>query len=265
MAYQYFNFKRFCNAFKYDLRIGLKLYLSLLLGLIVALVLINIALLSITQSAFEANEYVQTFYFTFLLSGILIIATSFPLLRGTKSKLHYLMLPASVFEKVLIQFCMRFVIFIPVFFTVFWLDFKLAAAVYNLFEWSRSIKIGDFNFLEPLLHAPSGSIHMFALAGLLLTIAAFLFAGATYFRRYTVIKTVLAFALFLGGGITLFRLFTMIFFNSYYKEIDVFAYLEIYSVSEQLVNIQLYFYVIAFLSGLFLLPLAYFKLKEKQL
>lgn len=265
MAHQYFNFKRFYNAFKYDLRLSFKTYRSILLGLIVGLLLINISLFFITRATFGTNEYVQTFYFTLLLSGILIIGTSFPLLRGTKSKLHYLMLPASVFEKVLIQFSMRFVIFIPVFFAIFWLDFKLAKAVYNLFEWGRPIKIGSFAFLEPLQYSPSGSIHMFALAGLLLTIAAFLFAGATYFRRYTVIKTVLAFVVFLGGAVALFRLFTMIFFTGYYKEIGVFVYLETYRISDQLLNIQLYFYVIAFVSSLFLLPLAYFKLKEKQL
>lgn len=266
MFQKYFNFKRFYYTFKYDLMLNLKSYLSFGISLFLGLILIDFLFILNAGWKFDQNIYLPLFYFSFLISSILVIGTSFPLLRNKKSIAHYLILPASTFEKILIQFIIRIGLFIPFFLIVFWLDLKLAGGIYNLFDWPNITQIESFTLLEPFESLPfRNTLDILALVGVILTVATFLFTGATYFKKYALFKTVLSFSILIGSVILLFWGFTMIFYPDFYKTGGTFIYLKPYKISEHMFNIQLFFYVIAIVSSLFLLPLAYFKLKEKQL
>lgn len=262
---KYFDPNRFYNAFKHDLMLNLRSYVSFGVGLFLGLIFIDFLFIQNAGRTFTEHNYRLLFYFTFLITSVLVIGTSFPLLRNKKSIVHYLILPASTFEKFLIEFILRIVLFIPFFLVLFWLDFKLAGAIYNLFEWSNATRIDSFTILEPFDILPfNTTLDIVAFIGFFLTLATFLFAGASYFRKYAVYKTLLSFTVIVGSFIVLFIAFTKIFYpESMYASTSI--YVETYRISEYLNNAQLFFYTIAIAASLFLLPLAYFKLKEKQL
>ncbi|MFI1744423.1 hypothetical protein [Thalassobellus sediminis] len=267
MFKNHFNIKRFNNTFRHDLKLHAKTYLSFCIGLFLGLIFIDLFFISSSYKNFRVNDYLPLFYFTFFIGLIIVVGTSFPLLRNKKSAISYLMLPASVFEKFLIQFVIRILCFIILFIPLFWLDFKIAGSIYNLFEWRVQTQIDDFVLFEAF--KPENGIKttfdLIAILGGLFTLAAFLFAGATYFKKYALFKTILSFTGILAFVFLLFMVCTMFFFPEKLHSYGGPIFLEDYKLSKNLYNIQLCIYIIGVVSSLFLLPLAYFKLKEKEL
>ena len=265
MGQKLFNFKRFYNVFKYDLMLNIKTYMTFGGGLILALLLIDIFFVAVGGSQFQESNYIVLFYFTFLISSVVVIGTSFPFLRNKKTMAYYFMLPASTLEKLLVQFIIRIVFFIPFYVLIFWLDFKLITPVLRIIRWPDIIQVDNFNLLTPFENLPFQNTFLdsLAFAGMIFTIATFLFVGATYFKKYAVFKTILSFCLLVGCIFLLFRIFTLIFYPVEFKA-GYYIHIIDYKISEHLYNVQLFAYVIAIGSPFFLLTLSYFKLKEKQ-
>lgn len=266
MAQNHFNIKRFFNAFKYYSILNIKSYLSFIIGLIIGLIFIDIFFIFTFGRKVDHNDYAIIFYFTSIICTVLVVGTSFPLLRNKKSVINYLMLPASLFEKFLIQFISRIVLFIPFFLLLFWLDFKIATAIYNLVAWRNKIQIGSFGMLDPLMDIKLiNTLDIVAVICWGFTLITFLFAGASYFKKYALFKTILSFTILLAVVFMICSLFTLFFFPEKFNLSRNPVYISDYRLSKTLWNIQLWVYVIGVLSSLFLLPLAYFKLKEKEI
>ncbi|WP_308991401.1 hypothetical protein QLS71_005130 [Mariniflexile litorale] len=271
MFQNYFNIKRFNNAFRYDIKLYTKTYLSFCIGLFLILICIDLFFIKTNSNSsygFGINQYLPLFYFTFIVGLIIVVGTSFPLLKNKKSAISYLMLPASVFEKFLIQFVIRIVCFVILFIPLFWLNFKIADSFSNLFEWGLKIQVGEFELFEAFKISNNGfrkAIDLIAALGGLFTLAAFLFTGATYFKKYALFKTILSFSATIAFVFLLFMVCTMFFFPEKFDLGRSPVNLEDYRISKHFINIQLYIYIMGIVSSFFLLPLAYFKLKEKEL
>ena len=262
---KHFKLSRFLKAFKYDLAINAKTYLFFVLGLFFGLLFIDLYFISNHYGTFSLNNYQPLFFFTFIISMILVVGSSFPLLRDTKSTANYLMLPISVFEKFLIQFVIRLVVFTILFLPLFWFDFKLADLIYNLFEWRNKTVIENFELLFDAFSELKTKLDLWAVLLGMFSFASFLFSGAVYFKKYAVFKTVASFSLIVCAMLLFSSMLTLFFFPKGFNSQNAFIDLNTYKVSEHLYSIQLFFYIIGFVSSLFLIPLAYFKLKEKEL
>lgn len=265
MIQNHFNIKRFYNALKFDLNINSKKYISFIISLFLVLLIFDLFFILQEYNRFNLQDYQPLFLLTFIIGLVIVVGTSFPLLRDKKSTINYLMLPASIFEKFLIQFVIRILCFMVLFVPVFWLDFKLADSIYNLFEWKNYVEIASFELFAPFKYKSISTIDLIATICGLFSIATFLFAGATYFSKKVLPKTFFSFALFVGLVFVSFVLGTFVFYPEKFHIVNQPVFVEDYKVSKDLYNAQLYCYVIAMVSSLFLLPLSYFKLKEKEL
>lgn len=265
MFQNHFSIKRFYNALKYDLKLNAKKYMSFVASLLVVLLIFDLFFILQEYMAFKEKNYVPVFYLTFILGIVIVVGTSFPLLRDKKSTISYLMLPASLFEKFLIQFVIRILCFMILFVPLFWLDFKLADGIYNLFEWGNHVKIDNFELFTPFKFKGLEKFHSVAIIFVLFSLATFLFAGSTYFKKKALPKTIFSFALLAAFVFVLFMLATLVFYPGKFDLGRSPVNFNTYKISKNIVNIQLFFYVIGIVPSLFLLPLAYFKLKEKEL
>lgn len=266
MLQNHFNIKRFYNALRYDLSINAKTYGLFLLSFLLGLLLFDLFFILERASKFTSTNYTPLFYLTFIIGIVVVVGTSFPQLRNKKSTINYLTFPISTFEKFLLQFGIRIFAFMILFIPLFWLEFKLADIIYNLFEWRNYVKIDSFTLFEPILFDKRlEPLDIFTIIASLFSLAAFLFAGTTYFKKKAFPKTIFSFALFGLFVFLLFVLNTSIFYIDRFSLKDKIVYFNDYKISENLWNIQLFFYAIGIASSLFLLPLAYFKLKEKEI
>ncbi len=263
---KHFNLKRFIKALQYDLTLNAKTYLFFVIGLFFGLLFIDLFAVANTGKEFPLDEYTTLFFFTFIISIVIVVGTSFPLLRDKKSSANYIMLPASVFEKFLIQFIIRVLCFFILFMVLFWIDFKVSKAIYYSIEWSRHTEIGTFSFFDSFRGREfKTTLDVIGFSAWLVTLSSFLFAGATCFKKHALFKTILSFALIIVFAFIISTIFTSIY---YPRRLDLFSqpiYIMTYKINENLYNTQFLFYITGMLSSLFLFPLAYFKLKEKEL
>ena len=90
----------------------------------------------------------------------------------------------------------------------------------------------------------------------------YLFAGATYFKRYALVKTVIASVVIFLISMSFSVMLSHIF---YPQETDGFKIkLKDYAVTEHLDSTMIFILYLALSSWLFFLAIAYFKLKEKE-
>jgi len=260
----HFSASRFYKYLKYDLVLNGKTYLFAFIGLILGLVLIHFFTVSTASYRvnFKNNYYNPLFLFT-LIGGIVISAgTSFPSLRTSQKSSNYLLLPASILEKLIVQVLFRIIAFIILFIPLYWMSFKMAYGFYGLFEWKNFIEVAPIGLLDFYRGTPS-LLDILAIIFSIISLASFLFAGAVYFKKYAVFKTVLAFAISVLMWFLLMVLFSHIFYpdsSSDFFDIKI----QEYKINEELHASQLFAYIFGMASSLFLFPLAYFKLKEKE-
>ena len=170
---QFFNIQRFAKYAAYDVRTNYKRYLiAAAIGFIVVFVMnylvLEIALRNVLGYTDELNsiawadvspgnlDIIKVLFFTFVASWFFLyfsfVLLSFPALSGKHSAENYLLLPASVFEKYLLEFLMRVVVGGGLFLMIFYLATNLAinmfelrfnAAFPNLVGW---VKIDTFSY-----------------------------------------------------------------------------------------------------------------------
>jgi len=261
---KYFSPQRFINYFKYDLRLNVKTYLFFCVGIAIILFCANFFALNQTSTSrgFLKRDYQPLFFVTFTLCSIVAIGTSFPSLRNKKDSSHYLLLPASVFEKFLTQFLIRIVVFTAFFYILFWLEFKFTTAIYQSIEWKNTLTVKSFDLATPFSDL-TRTLDLLAVLFGIFSIATFLLMGAAYFKKYALFKTILAFGLLIG----LFFLTMVVGSHMFYPEKtqEFFSIkIDTYKISENLHNVQMYIYIVVTAASLFFLPITYFKLKEKQ-
>lgn len=259
---KYFNLNRFVKLFRNDLLIHQKTYLFAILGLAIGLYIVTYFMMRTTMH-FSSNNYIALMMF-FLMSVGAIIGNSFPAFTDQIKSGNYLLAPGSIFEKFIVQFAIRIILFIPLALLIFWIDTHLAKATLipvPSLGFNPSVNIVDYQFSD--LFKPIPHLRDKIVVGIsIFSTLCILFAGSIYFRRFALIKTLV----FIGVSVFTVILTLVLFSHLFFPEIthgwDI--NLKPYYISEDLYNIQLFAYVVGSLTWLFFLALAYFKLKEKE-
>ena len=269
---EYFSFSRFVKFLQYDMALHKKKYMLFALVMFVVLFFVSYYLLDDNYRILEKykdkynpykqhRDYVNYFIWFYLIFSVIVVGSSFSFLRNKEETSNYLKLPASNFEKFCYEFLIRVVLFNLLYLLFFWLSFKLAALVFSQ-EYSRGfMDIPSFGILDSLDFVKNKLDRNVALLSLF-SFTTSMFAGASYFKKYALFKTILAL-----GGLALFvYVVTLVSYHILLpSKVDVFG---INVISRDLEdgyeNSQITFYIIGALSSLFLIPFAYFKLKEKE-
>ncbi|WP_163407702.1 hypothetical protein [Flavobacterium ajazii] len=270
----HFNLRRFSNLLKQDLLINKTKYLLTILGLgFVAYVLIYWFLNSNKATLIRFQEQINVYYltcFTFYMMGAgVFIGTAFPDLADKIKTGNYLLTPGSVFEKFLVQFLVRIGVFIPTALGLFWIVIRLAKASLKpeiLFrnEFFDPSKVPYFEFSLLV----SRGTKLWDTWQIIFTVFAFfsygvyLFAGTTFFKRYALIKTVVISGILFFSCILFSVILSHIFYPQETRGFDL--QLQTFNVTENLDSTKFSLLALSLLSWIFFLPLAYFKLKEKE-
>lgn len=270
---QNFNLKRFANYLQFDLLLNGKKYLLFIGALSVFLFIYGFYLIQ-NQSDFykeidnsyayyfDLSTYQKSFTIAFLLIIVLVVGSSFPELRKTNSSQCFLLLPASIIEKYLVQFIIRIVLPPLLFIVMYWLTFKLATSFYySIDSWEYIVSIPNFTLFD-VFPNDEENWTIFLIFTSIFSLATILFAGTTYFKKNALIKTILLFSCFFFLTITFNVLLSHMFFP--YSNNGFDAKLIERKLDNGFVNIEIFISTIIILSNFFFLPIAYFKLKEKQ-
>ena len=255
---KYFAPGCFARLLRNDWLINQKTYLFTLAGLGIALYALMYFSM-ITTKHVGVNQYTGFIVFYLMCVGV-IVGTAFPSLTNQIKASNYLLAPGSTLEKYLVQFVTRIVIFIPIALLIFWISAHLAKA--SLVPdpktgFDPKVSIADFSFKSLLYYKDIAPI----LLGIF-SIYSLLFAGSVYFKRFALPKTLILFAILVCTVSLVFVIFSHLFFPASTIGFDIV--LPIYRIASDTENIKLFFYIMFSCSWLFFLPLAYFKLKEKE-
>jgi hypothetical protein len=173
------------------------------------------------------------------------------------------LLPASAFEKFLSQFLIRFVGGIIVFLALFWIDARLAQWTLMQTEDVQSGKAIVATFKYSIFWEGSNQKEFpLLLFAACLTIGIFLFSVRLFFRRFALIKSAVVAVVLILLILSAMVVFSHIFYPE--KTIGWDVQIPNYIVFGNTYNTQLYLKSIFYVAWLFILPLGYFKLKEKQ-
>lgn len=191
----FFDLDRFVWLLRQDILFNFKFYLSFLVGLSIGIYLFSYLVIRGFSTGFLS---VNNILYNLLLGATMVfIGMSFPSFRNQINTGNYLLTPGSAFEKLLVQFMVRFVLFIPLALILLKVGVYLAIA-----SMVPDPKTG----FDPLF------VEEFSLNRLMtfqnnplrdLAYLFFVFAGSAYFRRYAVVKTMGA-LFFLPVSILLF-------------------------------------------------------------
>ena len=257
---KYFSLKRFFLLLRNDWLIHRKTYLFTVLGMTIGIYVITY--LPMTRGRFLVSDYNLMMIFTLMGVGV-FIGNAFPVLKNQIKTTNYLLAPGSTFEKLMVQFVIRVVIFIPLSLILFWIAVNLAKA--SLIPdpttgFDPAINIPDFHFsgLRDLLYYKDVLPTILGI----FSYYTFLFAGSVYFHRYVLAKTIILTGAILFSLYLSFLLFSHLVFPAETQGYNV--YFKVYNITEDIDNIKLFLYILASFSWLFFLPLTYFKLKEKE-
>jgi hypothetical protein len=255
----FFDPERFFGLLKQDILFNYKFYLSFLVGLGIGIYVFSYLLIRNANLSSPSFVLPQPYPFVYLnLQNILLgamtifIGMSFPAFRKQTSTSYYLLTPGSAFEKILVQFIVRFVLFIPLVLILLRLGIFLAIA---------SMLPDPERGFDPLFEDNFSFSWFFIQSGFLSSPLRYLawlflfFAGSVFSGRYAVIKTLgitlaLPIALFLiiyltGGKINWLKIYTdYLIGNNFFLKLITPGFMGILLIS---------------------LPWTYFKLKEKEL
>lgn len=229
---------------------------------------------------FDSNKYMNIFMVSLVALGALV-GSSFPDLGSKVKTANYLLIPASTFEKFTSQFFIRVICGAVIFLVLFWIDARLARAISvtqmidvktNLHYVHAEQFIEKFNygmiFLYNKVNYPVEkivyykSIETWGASLFIVSIGLYLFSVRLFFKKLGLVKSIISFvALFF-----ILFLFMVIFSHIFYPNTIGFdVSLPTYTFQNDINNVEFWLFLIGFVSPLFLLPLGYFKLKEKQL
>lgn len=271
----HFNFNRFVRLFQQDLLINRTKYLLGILGLgLISYLLFywylstnKIQIMSYVKSI--NNRYMTCFMF-YIMGVSAIVGTAFPDLTDKIKTANYLLSPGSTFEKFLVQFLLRIGLFIPIALGIFWIAIRLAKAslipemLYgNEFFDPSLVPYFEFRLLvtreiDKLWSIPEILIMVFGL----FSYGCYLFSGATYFKRYALIKTIVVSGIAFGSCILFSMLLSHIFYAQETHGFEV--KFKDFFILDNLHSSEFFILLLSLFSWVFFLPIAYFKLKEKE-
>ena len=266
-----FNFKRFINLLKQDFLINKTKYLLAILGLglvtyILSYWFLNSNKENMIRYDYAINQnYLISFTFYILLVGA-VVGTAFPDLSDKIKTSSYLLNPGSSLEKLMVQFVLRIGLFVPIALITFWICIRLAkASLTPGISGLDPAVIPYFEFRFLITRSPDKIWDtwqiLFGIFGLF-SYGAYLFAGAAYFKRYALVKTVIVSIVILLFSISFSTFLSHIFYS---KETQGFEIkLKEFALTEHWSSLELFYIMLSMLSWIFFLTLAYFKLKERE-
>jgi len=266
-----FNISRFINLFQNDILINYKRYLFTFAGFSILLYFVFLFDMRSMNYTFINNHVVPEFsnrhyltIFMLCLAAIgLFIGMSFPELSNKIRARNYIQLPGSIFEKILVQFIIRFVISTLLLFVIFWIVANLARLTAIQFEYvqKQGIKIYHLNYSVMFSFLGTLKARTTIFIGLF-SIGTFIFSARLFFMKSAVLKTIIL------GAVMFFLCccFLVICSHIFYPETTQGFKISIptYNLDDHLTNTEFYLFSLGLLSWIFFLPLSYYKLKEKQ-
>ena len=230
---QFFNIKRFTRLAAYDVRINYKKYLIAVaigfVGIFVITYYVSLtsgdhfreilydkngnrlfkyfqdALLAATQDIHFTTYGIRELGYNFLLFFSIFVGLSFPALSGRKSAMNYLLLPASVFEKYLLEFIIRMIIGFGLFLLIFYFAANLALGTYEVYLnlkyayllGSNHIYVGAFSYkswISTVYFDGKPTIDPVAIEITFMMVAMYIsaFAVRLFFKRFAFFKTAVA-------------------------------------------------------------------------
>jgi len=294
---KFFSFSRFYRLLMNDVHINYKKYLLIILvAFIMGFVFLYLNMPRVVYGGdtlygwnrFNGSKYMNIFLASLVALGALV-GSSFPDLVSKVKTANYLLIPASTFEKFFSQFFIRVICGAGIFLILFWIDAQLARAIsvmqmvdvktnlhyvdaeqfiekfnYGMIFWHDRViryssEAGSYPIEQILYHK---SIETWGISLFVVSIGLYLFSVKLFFKKLGLVKSIISsVAVFFAMA-----LFMVIFSHIFYpgtKGFDVS--LQNYTLQNGINNIEFWLCMIGFVSPLFLLPLGYFKLKEKQL
>ena len=259
---KYFSPKRFYRLLSTDVLLNYKRYLFLFVGAAIGIYLVLLLNMVNAYREFDSNDYRGMFMLLLLALGA-FIGNAFPEWNDKIKTGNYLLLPASTFEKLLSQFLIYIVFGTLSFFLLFWVDAHLAqwTALGMESVQEKGVIIKDFQFSMLYLGMDDAPNARWGVTIGIATIGLFLFTARLFFKRFALVKSIIAGVAIFFLGMCCFVLFSHIF----YPETTGFnVELPSYKVMENWYNLEIFASALAYSLWAFLLPLAYCKLKEKQ-
>jgi len=270
----YFNIKRFGLLLKQDLLINRTKYLLGILGLGLVTYLLSYWFLSSSKNSIINNlnsiynHYMVCFTFYMMAVGV-IVGTAFPDLTDKIKTANYLLSPGSTFEKYLVQFLLRIGLFVPIALGIFWIAIRLAKASLipeminrNQFFEPAVVPYFEFRLLVTIEDKLWDTWQILFLIFGLFSYGTYLFAGATFFKKYALIKSVIVSVCLLVSGILLSVLLSHILYPLETHGFEI--HFDRFRITESFDSTQFFILYLSLLSWIFFLFLAYFKLKEKE-
>lgn len=267
---QFFSISRFWLLLRNDMMMNYKRYLMNIGGaFVVCFIIIYMTLPTKPNYVdYSARSYASPFLIMlFGLGGF--IGMAFPFLNEKRQLSVYLLTPASTFEKYLSQFLIRFIGGIVIFLLIFHIDAIIArqAALAALAKYEHAPTIAKYSFIHlfDVKYSLSSGYRYGQIINeisSLLAVGIFLFSIRVFFNKNGLIKTLLAGTVVFFAILLLFVALSHIF---YPETIGMDIHLSYYKVNDTFRNIELWITALACATPIFLLPLGYFKLKEKQL
>ncbi len=268
----YFNIKRFSLLLQQDLLINRTKYLLGILGLgLISYLTMYFFLNSTKEQMLSTYNYINSYYvgfFIFYMMAVgVVIGTAFPNLTDKIKTNNFLLTPGSVLEKLLVQFVLRIIFFIPIALGLFWIVLRLAKAslISDLEKGFDVSKIPYFEFRFLITDYNNEIWNIWKILFSVFTIFSYviyLFAGTTYFKRYALIKTVIVSVFVLGISILFMMLLSHVFYPQETHGFNI--QLQTFRVAENLDSDHLFAVILSLVSWIFFLSIAYFKLKEKE-
>jgi hypothetical protein len=300
----FFNWKRFLRLLQHDFRINKKTYFWTLLG--IALISFGINYVFLLSYKWNTKKFItSSYFFPFMLTIPIItyfFGTAFSELSNAIKAQNFLLLPASIFEKFLAQFIIRFLVFLPLMLLLFWSTTRLAKATlftdgkawevqshnYDALPLNKHITYDspDYNTVAEINYQPSqvpdfhfemlwdqsidsSRVTLLLIWGFLFVSLFVVFAGTVYFKRFAVVKT-----LAVLGALTGCCVIATSYYNSYLiSKVGMKEWQNGYS--DYFVNTILgikygkihptLFIIWIGISAILLLGFSYFKLKEKEI
>lgn len=240
----FFKLNRFGLYIRYDLLLNKYKYLLTFAVLVIAVYLLLV---------FQISNSSQGFI-------IPLSPNKFHIINGY-GYFTFLLLPASIFEKYLYPILFRGVFGAIVYILVFWMDAQMAR--WTLMD-TKYFVMNGFEIIPFKLSMlfDEAVVVVFLVTLALISIGMFLLAVPLFFRKQAFIKAVLALFVLIFFIVVCFVGFSHLF----YPETKGFNInLEVFKISENLSNLDIFLFSLASVSWLLLMYLGYLKLKERRI
>jgi len=255
-----FSFQRFILLIKLSLRVNKKLILISLAG-VTGILFIGLILLQamVNFEHWGQDEYMTTFFFFYLILGLIYSSQSFPSFRSKTKSLSFLLLPASNSEKYIFELLTRIAAFVVIMPLLYWIIANFEGTIVH--HIAPQLANYRFSFVESISRFTTGNNHpfweTFGTVQAILFIFTAAFVGASHFSKSPLIKTLFTFSTIATGYFLYsFLLFKGLNLREYHLTVPFIFFTKN--------RILMFLALGGMLINLTLLAVAWFRLKEKE-